>query len=273
VTVKGRQVVPEETQVALPWEQTVAKLRHTGPMPRHVAIIMDGNGRWAHRRGLPRIAGHRASVAAIRDVVEASVELGLEVLTLYAFSTENWKRPPEEIHALMALLIEFVNREIAALHQHNVRVQAIGRVDQLEPAAAAAVARAEAITRDNDGLRLVLALNYGGRHEMVEAARALAADVAAGLIKVEDINVDLLARYLYTKDLPDPDLIIRTGGEMRLSNFLLWQGAYAEFWHTDVWWPDFRRQHLAAAITSYQGRERRFGALGSGSPGGAAAPC
>lgn len=219
------------------------------------------------------MAGHRASITAIRDVVAAAAELGLEVLTLFAFSTENWKRPQAEINALMALLIEFVERELNTLGEKNVRVRTIGHVEQLPAGAVAAVERAKARTSDNTGLQLVLALNYGGHHELVDAARALAAEVEAGRLKAAAITADTLAEHLYTGDLPDPDLVIRTSGEMRLSNFLLWQSAYAEFWVTDVWWPDFRRQHLAAAIASFQGRERRFGALGRNGDDGVSPPC
>jgi len=238
----------------------VERLRAAG-LPRHVAIIMDGNGRWAHQRGLPRIAGHRASVAAVRDVVRFAGELGLEVLTLFAFSTENWKRPRAEVDALMELLVDHVRSELDELHANGVRVRVIGRVDGLPDSARAAVSEAVARTAGNPGMNLVLALNYGGRQELADACARLAARVAVGELRPEDIDEGAIAGALDTAGLPDPDLLIRTSGELRISNFLLWQLAYTEFWVTEVCWPDFRREHLAAAIEAFQRRERRFGGL------------
>jgi len=242
------------------WEQRVERLR-AAPLPRHVAIIMDGNGRWAHQRGLPRIAGHRASLEAVRDVVRFAGELGLEVLTLFAFSTENWKRPRSEVEALWDLLVDHVESELDDLVSNGVQVRVIGRVEELPPAAREAVGKAVRATAHNRRLILVLALNYGGRRELVDACARLAARVKAGELRPEDIDEDMVAGALYTAGLPDPDLLIRTSGEQRISNFLLWQTAYTEFWVTDVCWPDFRRQHLAQAIEAYQRRERRFGGL------------
>src|SRR5690606_24231660 len=242
------------------WEQRVERLR-AAPLPRHAAIIMDGNGRWAHQRGLPRIAGHRASLEAVRDVVRFAGELGLEVLTLFAFSTENWKRPRSEVEARWGLLVAHVDSERDDLVSNGVQVRVIGRVEDLPPAAREAVGKAVRATAHNRRVILVLALNYGGRREPVDACARLAARVKAGELRPEDIDEDMVAGALYTAGLPDPDLLIRTSGEQRISNFLLWQTAYTEFWVTDVCWPDFRRQHLAQAIEAYQRRERRFGGL------------
>ncbi|HEY8450411.1 MAG TPA: isoprenyl transferase, partial [Bacillota bacterium] len=225
---------------------------------------MDGNGRWAEQRGLPRIAGHRASIEAVRDIVSAAGELGIPYLTLYAFSTENWKRPADEVVALMQLLVEHVRSDLDELDRNGVRVEAIGRIDELPAHARAAVRYAIERTRHNDRLVLILALNYGGRSELTDAMRQLAREVAAGRLDPEKIDQQTIARALYTARFPDPDLLIRTSGELRISNFLLWQLAYTEFWTTDVRWPDFRRQHLLAAIEAFQQRERRFGGLGRG---------
>lgn len=232
-------------------------------MPRHVAIIMDGNGRWATDRGLPRIAGHRAGVEALREVIKACRELKVQILTVYAFSTENWKRPREEVDALMRLLVEYLRREIDELHRNGVRIRAIGRVADLPLFQLQEIQRAEAKTRENQGLVVNVALNYGGRAEIVDAVRGIAAGVLRGEIELKDIDAGTVGGHLYTAGLPDPDLLIRTGGEVRLSNFLLWQVAYAELWVTPVYWPDFRRHHLYQAIADFQGRERRFGGVKS----------
>jgi len=229
--------------------------------PRHVGIIMDGNGRWATRRGLPRTAGHRAGVEAIRSVVEACPELGIEVLTLYAFSTENWKRPKDEVDALMYLLVEYCRREVEALHRNGVRVNAIGRIDELPELQRDEIRRAMARTRENTRMTLNLAVNYGGQAELVDAFRAMAREVQAGTLSPDAIDAEVVSRHLYTAGLPDPDLVIRTAGEMRLSNFLVWQAAYSEIWVTDVPWPDFSRAHLEQAVRDYSRRERRFGAV------------
>ena len=228
-------------------------------IPRHVAIIMDGNGRWAVRRGLRRAAGHRAGVKSLKETVKTCARLGVEVLTVYAFSTENWQRPASEVHTLMDLLAEVLNRELDELHEAGIRVRVIGRVSGLPPSVQAEIRRAEELTRHNRHMLLVVALNYGGRAEIADAARRLAEDVQAGRLAPSDIDEACFARYLYTADLPDPDLLIRTGGEFRVSNFLLWQLAYAELWVTPVYWPDFRRLHLLQAIVDYQRRDRRFG--------------
>ena len=237
-------------------------------LPTHIAIIMDGNGRWAQRRGLPRSAGHRAGVRPVRATVEACGELGIRVLTLYAFSTENWKRPRPEVDLLMSLCVEVLDREVAELHTKGVRVRGIGRRDGLPAAVRAALKRAEERTAGNQGLQLVLALNYGGRQEVVDAASRLAREVQAGRLRPEDIDEDRLAASMDTAGLPEPDLLIRCGGEMRLSNFLLWESAYSELLVTPVHWPDFGRADLLAAVAEFQRRQRRFGGLGS-TPGGA----
>jgi len=228
-------------------------------MPEHVAIIMDGNGRWARSRGLPRAFGHRAGVESLREVVRTASEVGVRILTVYAFSTENWRRPREEVGLLMNLLTEYLNNEIDELCRNQVRIGAIGRIADLPPAAVKALERARRRSAANGGLLLNLALNYGGRAEMVDAVRRVASDVLAGRITVEQVDEDLLGSYLYTAGLPDPDLLIRPSGDLRVSNFLLWQLAYTEFWLTPVLWPDFRRIHLLEALVDFQGRERRFG--------------
>jgi undecaprenyl diphosphate synthase len=234
---------------------------HASPGPRHVGIIMDGNGRWAVNRGLPRTAGHRAGVDALREVVKACPDLGVEILTAYAFSTENWKRSKDEVEFLMFLLVEYCRQESATLHRNGVRINAIGRIDEMPPLQRDEIRRAEELTRGNTRLILNLAVNYGGQAELVDAVRALATAVQLGAIRPEDIDETMISQHLYTAGLPDPDLVIRTAGEMRLSNFLLWQASYSEFWVTDVAWPDFGREQLELAITDYRRRERRFGAV------------
>jgi undecaprenyl diphosphate synthase len=229
-------------------------------LPRHIAIIMDGNGRWAKRRRLPRIAGHRAGIRAVRHAVEACARLGVPYLTLYAFSAENWKRPHAEIKLLMSLLREYLKKEIGELNRQSIRLGVIGRIAELPRAVQADLATALEKTRHNTGMRLTLALNYGARTELVDAVNALLAH--AGKNGGEPINESSIARHLYTHDLPDPDLLIRTSGEMRLSNFLLWQAAYTEIWVTDTLWPDFLQENLFQAIIDYQKRERRYGGLG-----------
>ena len=237
-------------------------------LPQHIAIIMDGNGRWARQRNLPRIAGHQAGVDSVRSVVETSARLGIEVLTLYAFSTENWKRPALEVHALWRLLRLYLRREYQTLMENNVKLVAIGRLDDLPAIVREELARAMEATARNTGLQLNLALNYSGRAELVDAVKAL---VAAGL-PAEEISEQSIAAHLYTGGLPDPDLLVRTSGEMRVSNFLLWQIAYTELVVSQTLWPDFRARHLLEAILEYQGRERRFGGVGSGQPKESARP-
>jgi len=226
---------------------------------RHLAIIMDGNGRWAKARRLPRIAGHRAGVEAVRRIVEAAPDLGIEVLTLYAFSSENWKRPADEVADLMGLLRHYIQSEINALHKNDVRLDFIGNYRALKPDLVKLLDSAREKTVNNRRLTLVMALNYGGQDELTRAARALAHDVAAGRLAPDEITVDALAARLDTADLPPPDLVLRTSGEMRLSNFLLWQSAYAEFVATDTLWPDFDAALLAGAVAEFATRERRFG--------------
>jgi undecaprenyl diphosphate synthase len=234
-------------------------------LPWHVAIIMDGNGRWAKQRGyLDRIRGHEAGIESVRTAVRACGELGLRALTLYAFSVENWKRPKREIDALMSLLKRFLREEIDELNQNNVRLVASGRLQDLGADVLAELQRTMQATERNTGLVLNLALSYGGRAEIVDAVRALVQDVLAGKVNAADISEDLLANYLYHPELGDPDLLIRTSGEMRVSNFLLWQIAYTEFYVTPVLWPDFRRADLYRAILDYQRRERRFGGVSEG---------
>lgn len=229
--------------------------------PAHVAIIMDGNGRWAKARGLPRLAGHRAGVEALRRTVRAAPDLGISYLTVYAFSSENWSRPKSEVSDLMGLLKLFIRRDLAELHQNGVRVRIIGDKAGLQPDIRGLLEDAEALTAANDALTLVIAFNYGGRDEIVRAARRLAAAALRGEIAVEAIDADLFGGTLDTADIPDPDLVIRTSGELRLSNFLPWQAAYSELVFLPCYWPEFGRDHLAEAIRDFAGRERRFGGL------------
>ena len=230
-------------------------------MPRHVAIIMDGNGRWAAARGLPRVEGHRRGVQALRKTVRAAHDLGIAVLTIFSFSSENWSRPASEIKDLLGLLRRFIRNDLADLHKSNVRVRIVGERDDLDREIRLLLEEAEDLTRHNDGLTLVVAFNYGSRQEIARAARRLAAEVAQGRLSVEAISPDLIARQLDTADLPDPDVIIRTSGEQRLSNFLLWQSAYSELVFVPINWPDFDRAALEGAIAEYRRRERRFGGL------------
>jgi undecaprenyl diphosphate synthase len=230
-----------------------------GNLPRHVAIIMDGNGRWATRQGLPRIAGHHAGRKAVHEVVEGCADLGIGYLTLYTFSIENWNRPKHEVVALMNFLRVVLREEVEELKRSNVRLQAWGRLQDLPGPVRAELDRSIASLAGNTGLQLNLALSYGGRAEIVDAVRKVLEDVRQGSMTAEKLDEETFARYLYTAGTPPPDLLIRTSGEMRLSNFLLWQLAYSEIYVTDVLWPDFRRQHLEEAIIAYQGRDRRFG--------------
>jgi len=229
-------------------------------LPRHIAVIMDGNGRWAKARNLPRAAGHRAGIESVREVVETSARIGIQVLTLYAFSAENWKRPRSEVRTLMRLLQQYVRRELATLHRHNIRFQTIGRTWELDESVQQSLARAVEKTRANSGMLLNVALNYSGRAELVDACTRLFGELKRnghmGTLTEENIS-----GHLYTSGLPDPDLLIRTSGEMRISNFLLWQIAYAEIYVTPTLWPDFRRRHLLTAILDYQGRHRRYGGI------------
>jgi undecaprenyl diphosphate synthase len=233
-------------------------------VPRHVAIIMDGNGRWAAARGLPRIEGHRRGVEALRRTVRAAGELGISVLTIFSFSSENWARPPSEISDLMGLLRRFVRNDLAELHRNNVRVRVIGEREELDRDIGLLLQEAEDLTRGNDGLTLVVAFNYGARQEIARAAQRLAVEVAAGRLSAEEVSPERLGSYLHAPDIPDPDVIIRTSGEQRLSNFLLWQAAYSELVFVPINWPDFDRAALEDAIAEYHRRERRFGGLVAG---------
>ncbi|MCD5390769.1 isoprenyl transferase [candidate division NPL-UPA2 bacterium] len=230
-------------------------------LPQHVAIIMDGNGRWARKRDLPRVAGHRAGVKSVREIVRACGEIGIKVLTLYAFSVENWKRPRREVDTLMRLLRESLRRELPNLNKNQVRLRAIGRLKELPPKVQEALEKAIKSTEGNEGLILNLAINYGGRSEIVDAVKSLAKDVEKGVCKPDEVSEEIFEKYLYTSHVPDPDLLIRTSGEHRVSNFLLWQVSYSEIWITPVYWPDFRRHHLLGALLDYQERKRRFGGI------------
>jgi undecaprenyl diphosphate synthase len=232
-----------------------------GNIPRHVAVIMDGNGRWAKSRGLPRIAGHHSGMKAVKRIAKAADRIGIQVLTLYAFSTENWKRPKAEVEFLMKLPEEFLSIELEELIENNVQVRMMGIKEGLPSHTLAAVEEAVRRTADNTGMILNFALNYGSRMEMADAARGLAREAARGELDPESITEELFASRLLSSELPDPDLLIRTSGELRLSNFMLWQLAYSEFWFTDVYWPEFTEQHLFTAIREYQRRKRRYGGL------------
>jgi undecaprenyl diphosphate synthase len=224
-------------------------------IPTHVAIIMDGNGRWAKQRGLPRLAGHRAGTENLRRVLRACVEYGVKILTLYAFSTENWGRPEQEVRGLMSILRDVIDRELQELHQEGVQLRHIGDLSRIDPDLQQRVRDAIEVTRNNDRLILNVAFNYGGRAEIIHAIR----EIVRNGYKAEDITEELVSHYLYTGELPDPDLIVRTSGELRLSNFLIWQGAYAEYYFSDVYWPDFDKGELFKALQHYSQRERRFG--------------
>jgi undecaprenyl diphosphate synthase len=228
-------------------------------LPRHIAIIMDGNGRWARARGLPRIAGHRHGSEAARRIVTAAAEIGIPYLTLFGFSSENWRRPTDEIHDLMALLRYYLRGEVAALHKNGVRLKVIGQRARLDRDIVALIEEAEALTRDNIAIQLTIALSYGGRAEIVAAARVLAEQAASGRLDPAEVTEEVLADQLFTAGLPDPDLLIRTSGEQRISNFLLWQCAYSELVFTKTLWPDFSRHDLEQAIHEYRNRDRRYG--------------
>jgi undecaprenyl diphosphate synthase len=230
-------------------------------IPAHVGVIMDGNGRWAARRGLPRIEGHRRGLEALRETVRAAIDFGLDYLTVYSFSIENWSRPVEEIADLMGLLKRFIRDDLNDLHNSGVRVKVIGARDNLKSDIRALLEEAETLTESNKRLNLIVAFNYGGRQEIAAAARALAQEVIDGLIDVSEIDESMLARHLDTAGIPDPDLIIRTSGEQRLSNFLMWQAAYSEFVFLPMHWPDFDRQAFSAALAEFSARERRFGGV------------
>lgn len=231
-------------------------------IPAHIGIIMDGNGRWAKRRGLPRTAGHRAGSNALRDITKACGQMGMTALTVYAFSTENWKRPKEEVDNIMALLLEFLKNAEREIDGQNVQIRVIGDTSAFSDELQNEIKRVEGITKGNDGLVLNIALNYGGRSEIVRAAKVLADKVKNGEMSADDITEDMISSQMYTADLPDPDLIIRPSGEYRLSNFLIWQSAYSEFWFSHILWPDFTVKDLQRAIGDFQKRNRRFGGVG-----------
>jgi undecaprenyl diphosphate synthase len=237
-----------------------AEVDHKLPekVPRHIAIIMDGNGRWALARGLPRLAGHRAGTENLRRVLEACVEFGVKYLTLYAFSTENWGRPVEEVRGLMRILEDVIDRELRELHEQGVQLRHIGRLDRINPTLRKKVLQAIELTKENDRLVLNVAFNYGGRDEIICAIRQMIEDH----IEPEDVTDNMVSQYLFTAGVPDPDLIIRTSGELRGSNFLIWQGAYAEWYFTPTYWPDFDKEELRRAIIEYSHRERRYGLIG-----------
>lgn len=246
-------------------EHIVAQLQDqldASTLPKHVAVIMDGNGRWAKQQGKPRVEGHRAGVHSVRAIVEAAAEMGLHALTLYAFSSENWRRPALEVKALMTLLVEFLKREVGEMNANNIRLATIGRTGELPEKVQKNLRKAIEATQQNTGLTLTLALNYGGQHEILDAVKKIVHDVQGERLTPEELTSDVFARYLYTADLPELELIIRTSGEMRVSNFLLWQLAYAELYVTPVLWPDFRKPHFYQAILDFQHRARRFGDVG-----------
>lgn len=232
-----------------------------GLLPRHIAIIMDGNGRWAKKRRLPRATGHRAGMETLKKTVQNCIDIGIPYLTLYAFSTENWKRPKDEVDSLMGLLVEYIDKELLSLHNNGVRVKAIGRITELPEDAQKSIKKAEERTLENKRLFLQIAINYGGRREILDGIKNILNDYKNGILKEEEITEELFSGYLYTRGIPDPDLLIRPSGEMRISNFLIWQGAYAEFLATNVLWPDFDQNDFYKAIFAYQKRQRRFGGL------------
>ncbi len=232
-----------------------------GKLPVHIAIIMDGNGRWAQKKGLPRVMGHKAGMEAIKKTVKSCSNLGIKILTVYAFSTENWNRPQDEVNYLMDLLVEYMRREVNALHKNKVKIKILGEVDMLPDQTRTEIEEAIELTKNNEGLQFNIALNYGGRAEILRACRNLIKDLEAGNLDMDSADEKVFSSYLYTSNDPDPDLIIRTSGEQRISNFLLWQGAYSELLFVDRLWPDFDEAVLHSAILEYKNRNRRFGAL------------
>ena len=241
-------------------EEDLLKLIDQNRVPKHIAIIMDGNGRWAGMRKLPRVEGHRAGIESVQDIIESAARLGVDVLTLYAFSVENWKRPKREVNTLMMLLKEYIRCKLTNVKENNIRFQAIGRIQELEESVIRELQRAMNETRDNTGMLLNVALNYSGRAELVDTFNRMFCEIKKNGHKTP-IDEEVISRFLYTSGVPDPDLLIRTSGEMRISNFLLWQIAYSEIYITSTLWPDFRRKHLLEAILEYQQRNRRYGAI------------
>jgi len=232
-------------------------------LPKHIAIIMDGNGRWASKRGLPRIAGHWAGAEALRDIVSTCCKLNIEVLSVFAFSSENWKRPVQEVNTIMNLLLYYLKKEVDSLHQNNVKIHVSGAWEELPPRIVEEINRSIQKTQNNTGLIFNIVLNYGSRKEILTACKKISREVQDGKFGVDDIDESIFQNYLYTRNLPDPDLLIRPSGELRISNFLLWQIAYTELWFTKVYWPDFKPEDLLQAIYDYQKRERRYGGLKS----------
>ncbi len=238
------------------------KILSGGDIPRHIAIIMDGNGRWATSHNLPRLAGHREGINSVREIVRICGEIGIEYLTLYTFSSENWNRPVKEVSSIMKLLFSTIKKEVQNLHKNNVRLLTIGKLDDLPQKSYLEILEGINKTKDNTGLNLILALSYGSRQELLRAVRRIVDRSKIDKIKIDEINEDMISKELYTSEIPDPDLLIRTGGENRISNFLLWQSAYTEFYMVDVFWPDFREKELINSIEDYQARQRRFGRTG-----------
>jgi len=235
------------------------QIKHSGEIPEHIAIIMDGNGRWAKKRGLPRAAGHKKGVDTVKEITENCAELGVKYLTLYTFSTENWNRPKEEVSTLMRLLLRSLKERVKELNENNIKLSTIGNISALPSAVQNELKEAIEKTKNNDKMTLILALSYSGRWELIEAIKSIGKLVSQNKLTVDEINEKSLKNFLTTKNIPDPDLLIRTSGEFRVSNFLLWQIAYTEFYISEVFWPDFNKQHLIEAINSFQKRERRFG--------------
>ena len=238
------------------------KILSGGDIPKHIAIIMDGNGRWATSHNLPRLAGHREGIKSVREIVRICGEIGIEYLTLYTFSSENWNRPVKEVSSIMKLLFSTIKKEVQNLHKNNVRLLAIGELDDLPQKSYQEIMEGINKTKDNTGLNLILALSYGSRQELLRAVRRIVDRSKIDKIKIDEINEDMISKELYTSEIPDPDLLIRTGGENRISNFLLWQSAYTEFYMVDVFWPEFREKELINSIEDYQARQRRFGRTG-----------
>ncbi|MBU5293263.1 isoprenyl transferase [Anaerosalibacter bizertensis] len=245
-------------------EKTIESLKEkidVSNLPNHVAIIMDGNGRWAKKRFLPRTAGHKEGMERVKEIVEVAAKIGIKYLSLYAFSTENWKRPEKEINGLMKLLVQYLRAELNTLHKNNIKVQALGDISKLPLLPRIEVEKAIEKTKNNDKMTLNIALNYGGRDEIIEATKNILKDVEMGKMDIEELNVNTFNKYLYTKNQPDPDLLIRPSGELRISNFLLYQIAYTEFCFYNIYWPDFREEHFYRAIIDYQKRDRRYGGI------------
>ncbi len=242
-------------------EKELIDLIQADKLPRHIAVIMDGNGRWAQKKGLPRIAGHRAGVKTLKEIVDCAQGLGIGIITLYAFSTENWKRSSLEVEFLMYLPEEYLQKELPALMEKNISVQIMGELAKLPERTQKAINTALKTTQNNTGMILNFAFNYGGRLEIISAVKKICTEVCQNHLKIEDISEKMFSKYLYSNNMPDPDLLIRPSGELRISNFLLWQLAYTELWFTNILWPDFQREHFLQAILDYQARERRFGGI------------